>query len=824
MMYDQAQSLASDTAATLPPAYTPDENVPCNRIAGAPGRSGLVVLVLDSVSGHPVPNVSLTVTRAGDASSMAASRTDTTDSQGLALFVPLPPATYEVRLGALAEGLTSALPAAVTQQVAAGGCACCIVRVPLLPWLEIVTLTPWFNPYGETCDVTWCADALGGHGSMEVHATGYFEAVSVTSRGQQIQVERPCGTSGNAPLAQDTCVYRADAAIGGSGSLGWDGVSQATRGVLAPAPGSGDAAAPRINARCAPYTVMLRHHLEPADGDAQVTLDPFYPQWVLQPDDTYAVNPQSCRIKWRLTGTGTDKLSRGRLLLIDRNGAIVWKLALDRAAIKAGLYDPLTGSAPWKPAAADRDRMPLRVQIQLDTGRHEPAWLALAAMHTQVPQYDYRRVQLIGFDINNGIYKEAYRGEADPEVDIDRRCELMIEALRLAYDHADPASDVLKVFMAPEFYFRGRDGAYSIEQAAGILPRLRAESDRYRYRHWLFVFGTAVARFQPTSEHDHAILPGEPANEIVNVALVQQGWYAPALHQHERGELLVYKEYLAVGDFVRVPGRGPWTEAANREVKFGATPGRVQPTLGSRDTGLSPSSSSLSSSSAAATSSAARAGLPERNISGLGGGCVFTLHGVTYGLEVCLDHKNHRLWDFYQPGGGVQRGDPLVQVQLIPSEGMSIGGTEPGKEVAACADGVVLNVDATATQSVATVADRSWSCEQHPCQPGASGETCIASVPVQPRSKGAHKGKYWCITCSKSYDQACELPNHQPKCEMRYKQIGRGIPVHATAAVDCGTAGACFAGPGKVVVFGIEQLPAATTFKPPGTSTASSSQ
>jgi len=62
----------------------------------------------------------------------------------------------------------------------------------------------------------------------------------------------------------------------------------------------------------------------------------------------------------------------------------------------------------------------------------------------------------------------------------------------------------------------------------------------------------------------------------------------------------------------------------------------------------------------------------EVNETGSSGGCVFTMDGITFGLEVCLDHGNKRR-ENYCANTWAPSGEPKVQVQLIPSCGMKIG-------------------------------------------------------------------------------------------------------------------------------------------------------
>ncbi|MCX6606713.1 MAG: hypothetical protein NTV52_24450 [Acidobacteria bacterium] len=55
--------------------------------------------------------------------------------------------------------------------------------------------------------------------------------------------------------------------------------------------------------------------------------------------------------------------------------------------------------------------------------------------------------------------------------------------------------------------------------------------------------------------------------------------------------------------------------------------------------------------------------ISERSASGLGGGSLFEMDGLSYGLEVCLDHRNKRLRN---------NAPAPVRVQLVPSCGRSI--------------------------------------------------------------------------------------------------------------------------------------------------------
>jgi hypothetical protein len=80
--------------------------------------------------------------------------------------------------------------------------------------------------------------------------------------------------------------------------------------------------------------------------------------------------------------------------------------------------------------------------------------------------------------------------------------------------------------------------------------------------------------------------------------------------------------------------------------------------------------------------------ISEVNKSGLGGGGIVTIDQIDFGIEVCLDHGNARLANYYK-NSLAAGGEPKIQVQLVPSCGMSI------KAPSRCCvtGGYVFNVD-----------------------------------------------------------------------------------------------------------------------------------
>lgn len=273
----------------------------------------------------------------------------------------------------------------------------------------------------------------------------------------------------------------------------------------------------------------------------------------------------------------------------------------------------------------------------------------------------YKKVQMIGYEIytgpsDPGTDNAAYVGLASDTDDIKARIKLMSEAVGNAQSsrNIDTSSETLKIFMAPEFFYRGKDGAYDVSFMAGEqnnpqVPSLVTEmSDLVKgasFKDWLFVFGTGI--FQ-------SLDPKTNMYEIYNVALVQKGGYSDPDDQIAN-RVVCMKEFKSGIDFLELPPTGL--------TDFNTT---HLPPLGG-----------ISYTGEINTPNAGPGG-------GYNGGSIFNLDNITFGLEICLDHAERRLVRAY-PG----RGQQFVQIQLIPSGGMSI----ESAAVATALDGSVFNVD-----------------------------------------------------------------------------------------------------------------------------------
>lgn len=93
-----------------------------------------------------------------------------------------------------------------------------------------------------------------------------------------------------------------------------------------------------------------------------------------------------------------------------------------------------------------------------------------------------------------------YLGYEDTKTDFCERIKLLKEGIETAIRHASDDESVLKVFVVPEFYFRGIKGAYVGESNAVFgtyLKPLITFLEEPQYENWLFVLGTLLSATKP---------------------------------------------------------------------------------------------------------------------------------------------------------------------------------------------------------------------------------------------------------------------------------------------------------------------------------------
>lgn len=248
-----------------------------------------------------------------------------------------------------------------------------------------------------------------------------------------------------------------------------------------------------------------------------------------------------------------------------------------------------------------------------------------------------------------------YLGLADINEDIQQRCQLMLDAVNAAAETLNNPNDpaVLKVFMVPEFAFRGPAGAYTMDQVQTVISTLQNTFVGAQWQNWMFVFGTIVGYTEIDNDALKAVLSdtyNRPINsfyEIYNVTLVQNGGYTDVANAPGMANV-VMKENMSTIDFIMAPEMG--MDWAIGYLLSGAPsgPGKEFQIV---------------------------------NYDGLG---MFQANELTFGLEICLDHLSGRL-----NASPAMTNQPMVQVQLVPA----CGATLQQNAIVAQSDGYAFNVN-----------------------------------------------------------------------------------------------------------------------------------
>lgn len=183
----------------------------------------------------------------------------------------------------------------------------------------------------------------------------------------------------------------------------------------------------------------------------------------------------------------------------------------------------------------------------------------------------YAKVQFIAWELHTGPVLAPgpggaagwYSGLCDPGCDgrtgllgqchdIEARLAFTADAVARAELLSDRSPGTLKLFMAPEWLFRGAGGAYLqqlvdghgaappvalpapyADGAGALLRGLRALAARPQFEHWLFVFGSAVgAAFPGFGADGRGVLDRSRPGTLSASVLVQRGGRAHGLHCH----------------------------------------------------------------------------------------------------------------------------------------------------------------------------------------------------------------------------------------------------------------------------------------------------
>lgn len=148
---------------------------------------------------------------------------------------------------------------------------------------------------------------------------------------------------------------------------------------------------------------------------------------------------------------------------------------------------------------------------------------------------------------------QCYLGDDNPVTDVVMRLNVMKDAVETAFLQVNQDPSVLKVFVAPEFFWRGPNGAYIFgdedfgnDKVCGPICKILVELEDFiaqkRFENWIFLFGTVIA---------YEKLPKEDTFDYLfyNFAPVYKG-YDPTKMDHTGKKFLLPKRYVSSSDFL----------------------------------------------------------------------------------------------------------------------------------------------------------------------------------------------------------------------------------------------------------------------------------
>lgn len=235
----------------------------------------------------------------------------------------------------------------------------------------------------------------------------------------------------------------------------------------------------------------------------------------------------------------------------------------------------------------------------------------------------------------------------------------MWTAIERSYNHEgwDRSNTTLKIFMAPEFFWRGPRGAYLIEHHLGpatrrVFEHMNVRLAEPRFKDWVFILGTVVAlRLHNGSAELNEELPifdGSIGGPRSNVTSSYYN-FAPIQIGGETTMMVHFKHHLSKWDF-------PATEALHNRVK------QPFPAPTTENCYINRGEKGCSYSTMSSDDLERFFGFEPWQVLQDG---IFQVKGLRIGLEICLDHRSGTLATALGPS-------QTVDIHLISSGGMNI--------------------------------------------------------------------------------------------------------------------------------------------------------
>jgi len=327
--------------------------------------------------------------------------------------------------------------------------------------------------------------------------------------------------------------------------------------------------------------------------------------------------------------------------------------------------------------------------------------------HTQPRMSTYTHVQFIGYAIptipqsirdigdpnSPGFVEGRYIGIEPPAADIGARIDLTMNAVEqtMKSGAVDASPTTLKIFLMPEFAFRGKNGAYSDSATVDYFTMFRTKfASRVAdaaYEGWLFVFGTVLntlgdyRRGESPDLDRKARVREDLAIALANAWVYAEGEQDTLLSTFLTNTLGLYTQYCHSDPVYEVADRSYVVGGGSRDADYPEGLSIEKKFISNEDFVLNLYKNAFSEEACAFPPICENNG--ENKQEPFDALSIFTIKGIKFGVEVCLDHYKARLRCNRTPDTEV------VQIHLIPSCGMQI--TQPS--IVACSGGLVFNCD-----------------------------------------------------------------------------------------------------------------------------------
>jgi hypothetical protein len=203
--------------------------------------------------------------------------------------------------------------------------------------VAIRKLDPWFIPEIEECDVAYAWEGLAENADksrLEIYGSNYTTCTDYAKGvGKYVEDTAPFDT---------IALFKEAAAAApkerGAGSFKWKGEVTATEGLLKHKRAGQEKR--HVNVAFSPYTALMRYWKAEGDEKAHLQLMPFWPQFE-NTDKIVALTPtykpsQPAATSIEFAYTNADATEGGWLSVVDAQGQVVWRRALEDDELKKG--------------------------------------------------------------------------------------------------------------------------------------------------------------------------------------------------------------------------------------------------------------------------------------------------------------------------------------------------------------------------------------------------------------------------------------------------------------------------------------------------------